>query len=133
MMFALQSEISSVFLIGEIFAIILHTMLWSFLVDHRPVPLQHFVFPSAAEGLYLVVDEKGKFREDNFQRAMSTLQQPAELEEKAGKKKRKSGGNSSSGDLFKIVRLVMERELDPCIVFSFSKKECELYALQMAR
>ena len=27
----------------------------------------------------------------------------------------------------------MERNLDPCIVFSFSKKECETYALQMAR
>lgn len=30
-------------------------------------------------------------------------------------------------------RLIMERELDPCIVFSFSKKECETYALQMSR
>jgi hypothetical protein len=27
----------------------------------------------------------------------------------------------------------MDRELDPCIVFSFSKKACETYALQMAR
>lgn len=27
----------------------------------------------------------------------------------------------------------MERNLDPCIVFSFSKKDCETYALQMAR
>lgn len=27
----------------------------------------------------------------------------------------------------------MDRELDPCIIFSFSKKECETYALQMAR
>lgn len=30
-------------------------------------------------------------------------------------------------------RLVIERELHPCIVFSFSKKDCETYALQMAR
>ena len=28
----------------------------------RPVPLQHYVFPAKAEGLFLVVDEKGKFR-----------------------------------------------------------------------
>ena len=27
----------------------------------------------------------------------------------------------------------MDRQLDPCIVFSFSKKLCETYALQMAR
>lgn len=40
------------------------------------MPLQHFLFPAAAEGLYLVVDEKGKFREDNFQKAMSHLQPP---------------------------------------------------------
>lgn len=30
--------------------------------DYRPVPLQHYVFPARAEGLFLVVDEKGKFR-----------------------------------------------------------------------
>ena len=40
----------------------------------RPVPLQHFVFPSGAEGLYLVVDHEGNFREENFQRAMLALQ-----------------------------------------------------------
>ena len=28
--------------------------------DYRPVPLQHYLFPAAAEGLFLVVDEKGK-------------------------------------------------------------------------
>eukprot|EP01040_Poterioochromonas_malhamensis_P016419 gene16419-18625_t len=38
--------------------------------DYRPVPLQHYLFPSGGEGLYLVVDEKSKFRDENFQRAM---------------------------------------------------------------
>jgi ATP-dependent RNA helicase DOB1 len=41
--------------------------------DFRPTPLQHYLFPSSAEGLYLVVDEKGQFREDNFQKAMGVL------------------------------------------------------------
>lgn len=69
----------------------------------RPVPLQHFVFPSGAEGLYLVVDEKGKFREDNFQRAMSCLHSPTpELEDK--KQKKKSKGSGSGLELFQIVR-----------------------------
>jgi ATP-dependent RNA helicase DOB1 len=67
-----------------------------------PVPLQHFIFPSASEGLYLVVDEKGKFRDDNFQRAMASLHPPNELEADKGKKKRKSQGSES--DLFKIIR-----------------------------
>lgn len=98
--------------------------------EYRPVPLQHFVFPVQAEGLYLVVDEKGKFREDNFQKAMCLLQGPSEADAASGKKKKKNV-NTKSTDLFKIVRLIMERELDPCIVFSFSKKDCETFALQV--
>jgi len=35
--------------------------------DYRPTPLQHFIFPAGGEGVYLVVDEKGKFRSDNFE------------------------------------------------------------------
>ena len=109
--------------------------------DYRPVPLQHFVFPVGAEGLFLVVDEKGKFRDDNFQRAMSFLQsggQTGEVVDASGggdKKVRNKGGGAKNlnSDLFKIIKLVMERGLDPCIVFSFSKKDCETYALQMAR
>lgn len=31
-----------------------------------------------------------------------------------------------------MVRLVKQRNLEPVIVFSFSKKECEVYALKMA-
>lgn len=34
--------------------------------DYRPTPLQHYLFPSGSEGVYLVVDENGKFREDKF-------------------------------------------------------------------
>jgi len=109
------------------------------------VPLQHFVFPSGADGLFLVVDEKSKFRDDNFLKAMSFLQSGnAEGADgtmalggggAGGDKKRNKGGAAKglNSDLFKIIKLVMERGLDPCIVFSFSKKDCETYALQMAR
>lgn len=31
-----------------------------------------------------------------------------------------------------MVRLVKQHKLEPVIVFSFSKKECEVYALKMA-
>lgn len=103
--------------------------------DYRPVPLQHYVFPSGGEGLYLVVDEKSKFRDENFQRAMSFLQSNSagEGDVNAGAKSRKNVQRNMSADLLKIVRLIMDRALDPCIVFSFSKKDCETYALQMAR
>lgn len=45
--------------------------------DFRPVPLQHYVYPSGGDGLHLVVDEQGNFREDNFNQAMSILQNPS--------------------------------------------------------
>jgi ATP-dependent RNA helicase DOB1 len=78
------------------------------------------------------VDEKGKFREENFQKAMVCLQGPSELEDTTAKKRPKKNNNTAS-ELFKIVKLVMEREIDPVIVFSFSKKNCETYALQTAK
>ncbi len=43
--------------------------------DYRPTPLQHFIFPAGGDGVFLVVDEKGKFRDDNFQKAMALLGQ----------------------------------------------------------
>lgn len=54
----------------------------------------------------------------------------------ADKKQRNNKGGGAknlNSDLFKIIKLIMERNLDPCIIFSFSKKDCETYALQMAR
>ena len=100
--------------------------------EYRPTPLQHYVFPAGSEGLFLVVDEKRTFREENFQKAMSILQ-PSPADEVSGDNKKKNRNKSLNADLFKIVRLIMDRELDPCIIFSFSKKDCETYALQMAR
>ena len=36
-------------------------------------------------------------------------------------------------DIFSIVKMIMERSLQPVIVFSFSKKDCESHALQMSK
>ena len=41
--------------------------------DFRPVPLQHYVYPSGSDTIYLAVDDKGNFKEDNFNKALSTL------------------------------------------------------------
>ena len=38
--------------------------------DYRPTPLQHYLFPSGGDGIYLVIDETGKLREDNFHKAL---------------------------------------------------------------
>ena len=73
-------------------------------IDYRPVPLKHFVFPASADGLYLVVDEKGKFRDDNFQKAMSILQGGDEGQENNGAKKKEKITKNVQADLFKIVK-----------------------------
>lgn len=42
--------------------------------DFRPTPLQHYLFPIGGNGIFLVVDDSGKFREENFQKAMAVLE-----------------------------------------------------------
>ncbi|RAK80725.1 ATP-dependent RNA helicase MTR4 [Aspergillus fijiensis CBS 313.89] len=109
--------------------------------DFRPTPLQHYFYPVGSEGLHLIVDEKGVFREDNFQKAMSSIadkkgDDPSDAMAKRkgrGKDKRlnKGGQNDEKSDMYKIVKMIMLRNLNPVIVFSFSKRECENGALQM--
>lgn len=81
-----------------------------------------------------MVDEKGKFREDSFQKALNALV-PAEGDKKRrnGKwqKNLLAGKPSEESDIFKMVKMIIRRQYDPVILFSFSKKECELLALQV--
>ncbi|KAI1715812.1 rRNA-processing arch domain-containing protein [Ditylenchus destructor] len=91
--------------------------------DYRPVPLQHFIYSAGSDGLYEVVDVKGNFREDQFTKAMSFLADGPKFE------KRKSGGGpGGQSNVVKIIRTIKERDMLPCIIFSFSRKECEAYA-----
>ncbi|KAF2677308.1 antiviral helicase [Lentithecium fluviatile CBS 122367] len=110
--------------------------------DFRPTPLQHYFFPAGADGIHLVVDEKGVFREENFQKAMTSISDkagsdPADLlAKRKGKgkdKKTNKGGNKDGSDIYKIVKMIMVKSYNPVIVFSFSKRECENYALSMSQ
>ena len=109
--------------------------------DFRPTPLQHYFFPAGADGIHLVVDEKGLFREENFNKAMNTIadkqgDDPADaLAKRKGKGKDKrlnKGGTKGPSDIYKIVKMIMLKNYNPVIVFSFSKNMCEAYALQMS-
>ncbi|KAF7506164.1 ATP-dependent RNA helicase mtr4 [Endocarpon pusillum] len=109
--------------------------------DFRPTPLQHYFFPAGADGIHLIVDEKGTFREDNFQKAMSSIadkegDDPADaMAKRKGKgrdKRMNKGGQKGPSDIYKIVRMIMMKNYNPVIVFSFSKRECENLALQMS-
>ncbi|KAG8456619.1 hypothetical protein GDO86_002408 [Hymenochirus boettgeri] len=99
--------------------------------DYRPTPLQHYIFPAGGDGLHLVVDENGDFREDNFNTAMQVLRDAGELSK--GDQKGRKGGTKGPSNVFKIVKMIMERNFQPVIIFSFSKKDCEAYALQMSK
>ncbi|KAI0718441.1 antiviral helicase [Cerioporus squamosus] len=108
--------------------------------DFRPTPLQHYLFPAGGEGIYLVVNEKGEFREDNFTKAMGMLQDrqgddPADPKAGKGKKGKikKGGDKKGNSDIQKIVRMIMLKNYNPVIVFAFSKRECEALALQMSK
>ncbi|XP_028658444.1 exosome RNA helicase MTR4 [Erpetoichthys calabaricus] len=99
--------------------------------DYRPTPLQHYIFPAGGDGLHLVVDENGEFREDNFNTAMQVLRDAGDLAK--GDQKGRKGGTKGPSNVFKIVKMIMERNFQPVIIFSFSKKDCEAYALQVSK
>jgi len=98
--------------------------------DYRPVPLQHYVFVPGSEGIYLVVDEKGNFKEENFSKAISTLNEDLNLDKIFDKRAKKKGQES---EIKKIISLIKDNNLDPAIVFSFSKKDCEVGALSLSK
>jgi ATP-dependent RNA helicase DOB1 len=109
--------------------------------NYRPTPLQHYVFPSGGQGVYLIVDEKGKFHEDAFEKAMASLGSSAlddAVEEgsargKDARRRQQAKRRDKAGDLMSIMQMIMQRNYDPAIVFSFSKKDCEKYAQQASK
>ena len=108
--------------------------------DFRPTPLQHYLFPAGGDGIHLVVDEKSRFREDSFQKAIAALSDgkgddTSGTRARGKKGKTYKGGNANDGpaDIYRIIKMVMMKNYHPVIVFSFSKKECEANALLMSK
>ncbi|CAO3630844.1 unnamed protein product [Mucor hiemalis] len=109
--------------------------------DFRPTPLQHYLFPAGGDGIHLVVDEKSRFREDNFQRSIAALtdskgDDPSATQARGKGRKgqtHKGGKNDGPSDIYRIIKMVMMKNYHPVIVFSFSKRECEANALQMSK
>ena len=117
--------------------------------DFRPTPLEHYVHPSGGDGVYLCYDRDNKFRADNFVKAINAVA-PKEDGYAAGRTAHNkanagdgSGGGGGGGgnngkaggedtaanrDIHNIIRMVVEKNYDPCIVFSFSKRECQSMA-----
>ena len=81
----------------------------------------------------MVVDEKGVFKEHNFSKAIEILENELNLDKilEEKKQKKKQSKVTQSSEIKKIIQLIMSKGLDPCIVFSFSKRECEAFALAL--
>ena len=103
--------------------------------DYRPVPLQHYVYPSGHNGILLVVDSKGNFREENFSIALDVLNEQLKLDNIFDKSKnsRIKNQRGKEQDIKKIVSLIDKSQLNPAIVFSFSKRDCEDRALALSK
>ncbi|KAK1224941.1 ATP-dependent RNA helicase mtr4, partial [Marasmius sp. AFHP31] len=108
--------------------------------NYRPTPLQHYLFPKGGEGIYLVVNEEGEFREGSFSKAMAEVQ-----ERMGGDPARPQGGKTQKGhtkkggekegpsDISRIVKMIMVKNFNPVIVFSFSRRECKANAKAMSK
>jgi len=57
--------------------------------EFRPTPLQHYIFPTGGDGLFLVVDEKGNFKEQNFEKALSHMDDEMDLDKIVANKAKK--------------------------------------------
>ncbi|PKS11779.1 hypothetical protein jhhlp_001072 [Lomentospora prolificans] len=135
----LSATIPNAFQFAEWIAKIHHQACHVVYTDFRPTPLQNYFFPAGHDGIYLVVDEKRNFKEQNFNKAMALVEQKKkDSEERPGAKKgkgKKGGRNEaadSKSDISKVIKMIIRKKFDPVIVFSFSKRECENLALSIS-
>lgn len=124
--------------------------------EYRPTPLQHYLLPAGGKGIYMVVNEKGEFKEKQFDRAVAELARGADerafdapvkdsakaFDAAGGKKRKREEGKQKhqarakaatqmKDDLLRLVTLMIQREYDPIIVFAFSKREVEAQAMAL--
>ena len=108
--------------------------------DFRPTPLEHYIFPSGGDGVYLCYDRENTFRQENFLKAINAVA-PASDGYASGRVANRGSGDDGGGvagagsrggtktgagsDIQKIIKMVTAKNYDPCIVFAFSKNECE--------
>jgi len=99
--------------------------------DFRPVPLQHYLYPTGSEQVHLVLDELGNFNEDSFSRAIASLQSSTENQitdtRQQAKGRKKDQGLAT--DLEKVIGMCRSKGYLPTIVFAFSRKQTEKNAV----
>lgn len=101
--------------------------------DYRPVPLEHHIYAGGL--IYKVASSDGKLHQDKFETAMNSLR-PVEGpggRDDQGPKRRKyqDDKEQTASNLEKVIKAARTKNFVPIIVFSFSKKECELHASRL--
>ncbi|CAG8821285.1 5703_t:CDS:10, partial [Gigaspora margarita] len=84
--------------------------------DFRPTPLQHYIYPCGGDGIFMVVDENGVFKEDNFLQATQSLLPDQDVEYKSFKGKKANVIDRSTkgpSDIIKIINMIMQRDYQP--------------------
>lgn len=81
---------------------------------HRPVPLKHFIFHN--DDIHLILNEKNIFDSGKYQEICSFY------------KKDFKNYRSYKSSFNEFIKYLNEKNLFPCIFFSFSRKKCEEYA-----
>lgn len=100
--------------------------------DYRPVPLEHHIYAGGL--IYKVVDSDGKLHEEKFETAMNSLRPPEPKDGQEFKKRRYlEDKETTASNLEKVIKAAKGKNFVPIIVFSFSKKECELHASRLKR
>lgn len=94
----------------------------------RPTPLQYYLYPQSADGLYLVLDKQGAFQDTNFRHAMDTLKLSS-----GGRGRHHGPRDHEPNDMHKLVKMLVVESWDPIVVFAFSRRECEVLAMQTAK
>lgn len=98
--------------------------------DYRPVPLEHHIFAGGL--IYKVVDSDGNLLQDKFETAMSHLETSQPKEKDSNNKRRyMDSKEDTAGSLERVVKAAKGKNLVPILIFSFSKKECEIYATKL--
>ncbi len=116
--------------------------------EFRPVPLQHYVYPTGSDDIYLTVDEKGNFKEENFNKALSQISSNISMDNtdlnsnnknilnqlnNKGLSSQEKKIKNDEEDVKRVIELITSNDLDPGIIFCFSKEKCELLAKNLAK
>lgn len=100
--------------------------------DYRPTPLEFYGHMHGQKGLHLLRNSKSEFKSKNFDKLICKINENEAQAVKKSKMRKNKRGNKLP-DIQNIIKLVMKKNLHPCIVFAFSKREVENLAGSLSK